>query len=222
MSFSAKPLTKTSTLGERLRELREESRLTIAQAAKETGVSAHHLEALEAGQYERLPGDIYSKNFVRRYARWLHLNEERVVEAYEQERSVLRPTEQRLPQQRGLPASITVTLVAKRTLITLLIVGILLYLGWEVGKIFAPPTLIVESPAASGMTHESTIEVFGRTDPEAAVVINGQSVFVNEDGQFRESVDLTIGRNTIEVSAVKKRGKETTVVREVVREADGE
>ncbi len=220
-SFDAKPLFTTATLGERLREVRQEARVSVEAAAQATGVSVHHLEALEAGRYEALPGDVYTRAFLRRYARYLKLNEDRVLESYEAERSVVGTEERRLPPPHRLPSGMTVTILARRTILVLIIAGIVGYLGWEVGKILAPPTLTIESPATSGLTKEQTLEVRGQTDPEAAVAINGQAVFVNEQGRFTEVVILTPGRNTIIVTAAKKRGQRSTESREMIFESGG-
>lgn len=217
-TFDAKPLLSASTLGERLREVRIESRVSVEAAAQATSISTHHLQALEDGRYESLPGDVYTRNFLRRYARFLKINEDRVLESYDSERGVVRPLERRLPLPPRLPGGFTVTILARRTLLILIIVGILAYLGWEVGKIVAPPTLIIESPSVSGVSKQQTLEVRGGTDPEAAVVINGQAVFVNEQGKFVEAVTLTPGRNTIIVTAMKKRGQRSTVTREMIFE----
>lgn len=217
--FTPKPLLKTATLGERLREVRLELRCSVPEAATASGVPVHHLEALEAGDYGRLPGDVYTRNFLRRYARFLHLNEDRVIHAYEDERAVLKPTERRLPKPMHTTSGVTLALLAKRMLVGLGILAILGYLGWELAKIVAPPSLVLESPAQSGITHSPTIEVRGTTDPEAAIFINGQSTFVSEDGRFQELVDLNPGRNVIQVVAAKKRGKRYTVSREIIFES---
>ncbi len=216
--FTLKPLMKTATLGERLREVRTEARASVREAAEATGVSVHHLEALEAGEYSRLPGDVYTRNFLRRYARYLKLNDESVMRYYESERTVLKPAERRLPGPLHSGSSVTLSLLARRSVIGLGILAILGYLGWELGKIVTPPSLVLESPAQSGITHAATIEVRGQTDPEASVFLNGQSIFVAEDGSFRELVDLTSGRNSLQVTAVKKRGKRYTISRDVILE----
>lgn len=220
--FTLKPLMKTATLGERLREVRSEARASVREAAEATGVSVHHLEALEAGEYSRLPGDVYTRNFLRRYARFLKLNDESVMRYYESERTVLKPAERRLPGPLHSASSVTLVLLARRSLIGLGILAILGYLGWELGKIVTPPSLVLESPTQSGITHAATVEVRGKTDPEASVFLNGQSIFVAEDGSFRELVDLTPGRNSLQVTAVKKRGKRYTISRDVILEGPSE
>lgn len=216
--FSKKSIMQTATLGERLREVREESRCALAEASQATGVPQHHLEALERGDYDRLPGDIYVRNFLRRYAQFLKLNEERVLESYAAERALVKPTERRLPGPAPTHTSLTLTLATKRIAIGAVALAVLVYLGVELRHILAAPNLAVDEPASSIITRSPVIDVAGRTDPEAAVVINGQAVQVAEDGRFRESVTLHPGRNTIQVTAVKKRGKRYTISREVVLE----
>lgn len=220
IDFESKPLRRTATLGERLREIRSEQRVSVAEAAQATAVPEHHLEALETGAYDRLPGDVYTRNFLRRYAKFLQLNEESVLRRYDDERSVLKPTERRLPSPIHFPPGVSLTLLAKRMSIGLFIIAILVYLVLELSKIVSPPSLVLESPAESVVTKDNRFEVRGRTDPEATVLINGQPVFVGTDGSFREVVTLNPGRNTIQVTAAKNRGKRYTITRDIILEGE--
>lgn len=217
-NFQAKPLIRSATLGERLRELREQARLTVAQVAQQSGVAAHHLVALEAGDYSALPGDVYTRNFLQRYARTLGINEESAVQTYDAERGVVKAEERRLPRALSQPGGISLSVVGKRGAIALVVLAIVAYLGFEVKHVVSPPLLVLESPATSGVISALSIEVRGRTDPGAAVVVNGQSVSVSTDGRFQESIDLTVGRNTIQVTAAKKRGQHFTVTRDIIVE----
>ena len=55
-------------LGIRLKRAREERKLTLRQIAVETKISVSTLEALERGDYSRMPGGIFGRAFVRAYA----------------------------------------------------------------------------------------------------------------------------------------------------------
>lgn len=217
--FTAKPIIRAATLGERLREVRAEAQLSVDDAARATGVSARYLEALEQGEYAALPGDIYTRNFLRRYARLLRINEENAVRTYDGERSVVKSNERRLPGPIATAGGQAVSVLAKRFAIGLVIVAIVGYLGIELGRVVSPPKLVVESPAASGVISTQSLEVRGRTDPEASVVVNGQAVAVSQDGRFQQLLNLIPGRNTIQITAATKRGKQYTVSRDIFVES---
>ncbi len=67
-----------SVLGETLRRAREQRRLTLAQAAAETRIREPYLAAIEAGQFERLPGAFFTRSFVRQYAAFLGVARDQV------------------------------------------------------------------------------------------------------------------------------------------------
>jgi cytoskeleton protein RodZ len=73
-------------LGRTLAEAREEKQLDLRDLSEITNIRLTHLEALEAGRYDDLPEDVYSKNFVRLYAQAVGLDPARMLLLYAQER----------------------------------------------------------------------------------------------------------------------------------------
>jgi len=68
-----------SGFGEKLKREREAQRTSLEEISAATKISVRLLQAIEAEHFERLPGGIFNINFVRQYARHLHLDEEQVV-----------------------------------------------------------------------------------------------------------------------------------------------
>jgi cytoskeleton protein RodZ len=77
-----------SELGARLREARERQGLSLTQAALETRILQQSLTALEEGAFQRLPGDVVIRGFIRNYAQYLGLNSDELIELYRRERGV--------------------------------------------------------------------------------------------------------------------------------------
>ncbi|MCU0490790.1 MAG: DUF4115 domain-containing protein [Chloroflexaceae bacterium] len=75
-----------SLLGTQLREAREKKGVSLAQASMETRILQQSLLALEEGAYQRLPGDVVARGFLRNYAQYLGLPPEEMIEIYRQER----------------------------------------------------------------------------------------------------------------------------------------
>ena len=73
-------------IGEMLRSGREARGISLAEISEETKITTRHLEALEAGEFDRLPGDPYNKSFIRLYARAVRLDAEPIVRKYDQMR----------------------------------------------------------------------------------------------------------------------------------------
>jgi cytoskeletal protein RodZ len=65
-----------------LRRAREEKQITLDQLSRATKISKTNLTALEAGDFDRLPAPIYTRGFLRAYAREVGLDPEEVVELY--------------------------------------------------------------------------------------------------------------------------------------------
>lgn len=68
--------------GERLKQERERRKMTLDDVALATKIGTRMLSALEEEKFERLPGGIFNKGFVRAYARHLGLDDEQAVADY--------------------------------------------------------------------------------------------------------------------------------------------
>jgi cytoskeleton protein RodZ len=66
-------------IGGVLRQERERQRLTVDDVALRTKISIRSLEAIEADEFDRLPGVVFARNFVRLYATDLGLDPEALV-----------------------------------------------------------------------------------------------------------------------------------------------
>src|ERR1700677_3405596 len=66
-----------------LRWERERRKVSIETICEETKVSSRHLLALEAGEYDQLPGGVFRKGIVRSYLAVLGLDEVPWIERFE-------------------------------------------------------------------------------------------------------------------------------------------
>ena len=71
-----------ASFGEQLRQAREAQNITLQEIAASTKISSRALQALESEQFDQLPGGIFNKGFVRAYARYVGLDEEKMLAAY--------------------------------------------------------------------------------------------------------------------------------------------
>jgi len=70
------------TLGEKLREAREERGLSVGEVAEQTRISPHYIESIERDDYKPLPGGIFNKGFVKSFAKAVGINEQEAVADY--------------------------------------------------------------------------------------------------------------------------------------------
>jgi transcriptional regulator with XRE-family HTH domain len=62
-------------MGQQIKQIRQRRRLTQGELASRTLVPVIHIQALEAGQLEKLPEDVYLRGFLRRLGQALDLQE---------------------------------------------------------------------------------------------------------------------------------------------------
>jgi cytoskeleton protein RodZ len=70
------------SFGETLRREREMRSVTLEEISDATKISFRALQALEAEDFTKLPGGIFTRSFVRTYARYLGLDENKVMAEY--------------------------------------------------------------------------------------------------------------------------------------------
>lgn len=68
-------------VGQQLRQARQSKNLSIEQVSRATYIRVGYLEALEAGQLERLPSPAQARGFLRTYAKHLNLTPEPLLAA---------------------------------------------------------------------------------------------------------------------------------------------
>jgi cytoskeleton protein RodZ len=74
-------------IGSQLRAAREAQGLTLEQAFKGTRIKPAFLEAIEANQFDVLPGQVQARGFVRSYANFLGLDGEHLASALDSDKS---------------------------------------------------------------------------------------------------------------------------------------
>lgn len=75
------------SLGQQLKQAREERGVTIHQIADATHIGVRFLQAIESDDYGILPGGVFNRAFVRKFARQVGFDEEQAVKLYEEQLS---------------------------------------------------------------------------------------------------------------------------------------
>jgi hypothetical protein len=70
-------------LGQYLRSQRQDAQISIEELCWATKVKAQYLLALEAGNLDSLPGDTFTKGYLRSYASYLQLDTDHILDLYE-------------------------------------------------------------------------------------------------------------------------------------------
>ncbi len=89
--------------GERLKRERELREVSLKEITTATRIGPRYLEALENEEWDKLPGGVFNRGFVRAIARYLGLDEENLLSEYdlaygEQNHAAPEPYENKIPR----------------------------------------------------------------------------------------------------------------------------
>ncbi len=203
------------TLGEVLRAARERKGITVEQASEDTRIRQKFLHALEAGDYQALPGAVYTKGFLRNYGEYLDLDIDELVAVYQAERPAPEPPQRLAPLR---PISRRTMVFTPRVVVPgVVAAGVVLFVGWlyyQFVSFAVPPRLAIEDPQTDSIVQAQEYTVRGKTVPEAKVsvtVFPGPDRYTDirpaADGSFSVTIRLKPGPNHVEVEVLDASGK---------------
>lgn len=70
------------TLGEKLRQAREERGISLSEVAEQTRISKLYIESIENDDYRGLPGGIFNKGFIKSFAKYVGVDEQEALQDY--------------------------------------------------------------------------------------------------------------------------------------------
>jgi len=200
-------------VGEQLREARENKGLDLFRVERDTKIRMKYLEALEGGDFSDLPGEVYTRGFLRNYASYLGLDADEIIDDWRRETGE-RVTA--VPQFAG-PRPVTIRrglrferihLVALAVVIVVLVVGS--YFGFQLTRFLQYPTLGLSNPTGTEtvqVSSNTTTYIFeGSATPGTTVLISwdGQeatSVIVDDSGHWTYTAQLHFGSNEFDITA---------------------
>jgi cytoskeletal protein RodZ len=74
-----------ATLGQQLKQAREEKNISLQEIAESTHISIRFLQAIENDAYDVLPGGVFNRAFVRKFASKVGFDEEQAVNLYQEQ-----------------------------------------------------------------------------------------------------------------------------------------
>jgi transcriptional regulator with XRE-family HTH domain len=223
MIFEKKKI-QIETLGEYLRAIRTSAGLSLEEVGKRAQISVKFLEFLEAGQFQKLPPDVYVFGFLRELASLYGTGPQVLLEQYRKERGILQQvSRQKFGSDKQSKKFLGKLVVTPAVLgISAGVLFVALTVGYIVVQIFSinrPPALAVFEPTDKQIIKDSFVNVQGQTDPGIMVTVNGQDVFVDKSGRFKTQLGVTAGPRNLEILASNKFGKQTGKTISIVGES---
>ena len=189
--------------------------VTMQQAAEDTRIREKFLRAIESGDYQSLPGSVYTKGFLRNYAQYLNLDAEEMLAFYTGERGGSEPVRSFAPMKPLVKRSFIFTPTVLVPVVVL--AGIVLFIGYvyyQFTNFAVAPHVEITDPPGDAVSQTAEYTVKGRTNPEGRITVRvspGQDTINNvtpaSDGTFSVIVPLKPGPNHIEIQVLDPAGK---------------
>lgn len=204
-------------LGDTLHEQRKKQGYSLEEVAKATKIRQSFLEAIEKGDYKKLPSSAYAQGFVKNYIDFLGLPEKELLALFRREfneKEFLGV----LPKSFTQPKEISLEGVRIKRAGILgigLFVVLILYIFFQYKAALFNPSLTITSPAVGTVVTGQSVTVSGTTDPNNTITINNTAVFVDSSGNYIKQISVFPGSTMITVKATNSFGKTTTMERQI-------
>jgi cytoskeletal protein RodZ len=139
-------------LGDTLRERRASLGISLETAENETRIRARLLQALEDGEYDRLPNPGYVRGYVSSYARYLELDPVPLLAMYRAETGAGRFHDINVPEQQVAHRHEQHAVPWRVGVIAFVIIAVLAGAGWITYKLVRGPSTPPPLPAPTGTT----------------------------------------------------------------------
>lgn len=170
--------------GAALAAARTAQNLSVADVARQLKLSVSQVNALEAGEFERLPGPVFVRGFVRNYGRLLRLDPDRLLDTLTDTPGA-EPKNQ-MPTARGIPfptASVRRWPRLLLLLVLLVVSGLALYeFHWSDGAGFSPPGEPLTAAPAPNVNPPAATEAPKVTANEASLRTEAKSMQESASG----------------------------------------
>jgi cytoskeleton protein RodZ len=140
-----------------LKAVRETRGLSLQAIFETTRVGLDNLAAVENGDYHRLPPPVYARNFIRKYAQEIGVDEKPILDRYEKHLESLKPPQEGTEVRKPWPEADRRYRFLFMSLAAVIVAGILvsaLFLYDQAGKpsspapaVESPPTKVIPAPA---------------------------------------------------------------------------
>ncbi len=226
------------TLGEKLRQAREERGISISEVAEQTRISSLYLESIEKNDFKVLPGGIFNKGFIKSYAKFIGYDEHEALQEYQKAivaTEAAEDPELRLYRPEVLTddrsgASMAPTIIFAVIILGLVTAGILFLVNYVQNRGKSP---IVANTITNSNSNNTNVNTVAQNLPTAPSMENLQvefstisddvsvtavsdgrssSVLVSQDKPAaftpKEDLKLSYSKSLAEVARLKLNGRE--------------
>lgn len=201
------------TIGEYFKVERRRKRATLSDLERSTKIRKEFLRAIEKMQWQVLPEYPVLLGFIKNIAKALDLPDDRAVALFRRDYPPPPPPSIPKPSiKKEFRWGPRLTFLLGVSVVILIVAS---YLFIQYLSFAAPPKLEIFEPTADQIVKKTTLKVIGKTDEDATIKVNNQSVIVDETGKFETELEIYEGTHEVEIIATSRSGKEARVSRTI-------
>jgi transcriptional regulator with XRE-family HTH domain len=212
MEFENKKVNM-ETLPEYLKATRESFSYSLSEVSHRSGISEKFLRDLEGGYYHRLPANVYVVGFLKRLAEIYGVDGQQLEGQYKKEREIHESIHKYSSGQIYAKSKLSQFSITPKTLVLagsiIIVLGVIGYLGYQVHAVNVPPNINIAQPKNGAMINTPSVLLAGTVDPGSKLSVNGQSIFVDGSGNFKQLVSVGSGQMILTFVADSTFGKES-------------
>lgn len=207
-------------IGDLLKESREKKGLETSYISQTIKIREGMLKALESGDYAFFSSDTHIKSFLKAYAKYLGINEEKALAMYRRERSIANNEEEyeSKVKEKSIVSEITQKIFSLKSLLfivlSIFVITVLSFFYYQWNIFTRPPNLVITSPENNQSLQTESFVIEGITDGnDVKIYVDGnQATFIDSNGRFRVNANFNQpGQKRFTVTAKNEFNLETTV-----------
>ena len=212
--FKKRVVPEGANIFEEIQKIRCDAGISLKTLSKKTKIPLKNLKNLEEGSKDLLPDILYAKNIIKKYLEFFNIDPTPYLKKIELVRIEKKDPKKALKIRR----LIVVPRIIKAVIIVITVMAFLLYLTFDISKIFKAPDIKILYPADGEIVNSSILEVRGITGKGVTITLNNQEVILDKNGNFNMEVNLQKGLNLIKITGIKRYSKKNTIWRNVILE----
>lgn len=212
------------TVGDLIQEARFNKGYSRQKLGEVTHIRASFITAIEKADWESLPEFAVTLGFVKSISHFLDIPENQATSIFKRDYppKLKGSFDLAADDKRNGPRTKEIgkkfrwgPRLTFATLVIVIILVVLGYLGFQYRKFNLPPSLSISEPTQNETVTNYILEVKGKTDSDAVILVNDQPVTTDNSGFFSTAVQVDNNTTQIKVIAKSRSGKVTTISRTI-------
>ena len=199
------------SVGEILKKQREKLNIQLSDVEKAIKVRQKFLIAVEENDWTNFASKIYIAGIIKNYSNYLGLDSGTTLAFFR--RDYARKEGTKFKSRLAIHIFTSETKKTTTAVLVLIFVLFFTYFGYQLKVYFSPPKLTIIEPKTSEFVKKDKIEIWGKTEKDAAVSIFGERIYQDKEGMFVYHFPLHPGKNELVIEVIGANGRKNVIKR---------